>query len=379
VTGGSGYEVVVVGAGLAGAAACLALRRAGLAPLWIGVPEAATGPKIGEALAPAGADILARLGAGDLLDDPRHRESNETLSAWGSGTLVERNAIVHLQGPGHVLDRAGFERDLTDRARNAVDHRPLRLAQSRAEGGEWQLNLSDGSEAEARFLIDASGRHAVVGRRQAGLQRDDQLVAACAFLDQTDESVEPTRATLIEAAADGWWYAALLADGRLSLSYYSDPDQLPRGVSQDVRVFRDLIADTRYIGRWIADAGFSLTAAPEMHSAGTTWLSQVAGTTEGAGWAAIGDAAAAFDPLSSHGMTTALWAGERMGQVVAGWLADPDGPGLDAYDAAVQAGVSQFRRDRARLYAREVRFAERTFWSRRRPFPEVGADTAVTV
>ena len=39
---------------------------------------------------------------------------------------------------------------------------------------------------------------------------------------------------------------------------------------------------------------------------------------EGDGWCAVGDAAAAYDPLSSQGITTALASGAWAGQAIAG-------------------------------------------------------------
>lgn len=356
--------MAVVGGGIAGAAACVALQRAGHRPLWV-APEPAPGTdRVGESLAPAAGPVLDRLGLGQLPADPRHRAANAGFSAWGTGALVERNAIVHLEGPGRVLDRARFEADLAAAADAGADRRRCGLAAASADAGRWTLSLADGSAATARFLVDASGRAAVVARTVAKPRRDDRLVAGCALLPHRDPGVEPTPATLIEAVADGWWYAALLPDGRLSIALFSDPDLLPRGLSRNLAAWRELIAATAHIARWIADAGFAVEAPPQMHSAGTTWLDPPAGVCDGAGWAAVGDAAAAFDPLSSHGMTTALWAAARIGEVAPAWLAGDPQP-LAGYARAVAEGVAALRAQRAAIYGRERRFPGAPFWRRR--------------
>ncbi|MEQ8815023.1 MAG: glycine oxidase maturase GoxB [Thalassobaculum sp.] len=356
-------DVAVVGGGIAGAAACIALHGRGQRVLWIAPDRAAETP-VGESLAPAAGTVLAQLGVAHLLDGDGHRPANATFSAWGTDALVERNAAVHLAGPGRVLDRARFEAGLRELALAHAEHRSSALADARTVSGIWRLALADGSQAAARFLVDASGRAATLGRRVAGHRRDDRLVAACAFLPHRDPGVQPTPATLIEAVGDGWWYAALLPDGRLSLACFSDPDLLPRGLSRDPGAWQTLIGGTAYIARWIGDAGFGVEAPPRLYSAGTTWLDPVAGSVDGAGWAAIGDAAAAFDPLSSHGMTTALWTAERIGEAVPAWLAGDRQP-LDGYTRAVADGVTAFRTQRAALYAGERRFAGRPFWRRR--------------
>lgn len=363
-------RVIVVGGGVAGAAACVALARAGLRALWLvrEEPDSQGRPAepVGESLSPAAMPILDALGLGAIPDAPRHRVSNATFSSWGSDALMERNAFVHLEGPGRVIDRRFFEEQL----REAADAVAMRVAGGLAhmhprEGGGWAVTLDSGEHFTADFLIDATGRAAVIGRRLSAFERIDQLVAATAFLPQRDHDVEPTRATLIEAVAQGWWYATLLPDGRLALAFFSDPDLLPQNLSRDLGTWRDLIADSTYVGRWVVDAGFALEAPPRLVSAGTARVAMPCiGSDDGAGWAAIGDAAAAFDPLSSHGLTTALWTASRAGAATAAWLAG-DRASLAAYGRAVDAGFTGYLRQRAVIYARERRFADEPFWRRR--------------
>lgn len=357
--------VAVIGGGVAGAAACLSLSRKGLRPVWIApVPDDQREP-VGETLAPAARPILAALGASEVVAPGRHRAANATFSAWGSSHLSERNAAIHLEGPGLVLDRRAFERDLAGLAGAVAIRAEASLRAAVSADGAWRLDLDDGSRVAARFAIDATGRAACLARRHARYRRADQLVAAVAFLPHRDPSVEPTRATLIEAAPDGWFYASLLPDGRLSVAYFSDPDLAPPGVSRDAGAWRALLASAEHVGRWIADAGFAVEEPARLWSAGATRLDPPAGeTSDGAGWAAVGDAAAAFDPLSSHGITTALWTGERAGSAAAAWLAGDTAPLAD-YARAVADGAERFIAARRAVYSRERRWTTRPFWARR--------------
>lgn len=356
--------VAVVGSGIAGPAAVLALARAGLSVQWI-APEPDPGVvPIGETLAPAANPILARLGLAGIAEAGAHRRSNTTLSSWGREQLVDRNAILHLEGPGLVLDRRQFEADLRKAAAAAATPCATRLAGAAPVDGKWTLTLETGETLDAHAVIDASGRAAVIGRGHADRHRADQLVAAHAFLTQIDDTVEPTEAVLIEAVESGWWYAALLPDGTLSVAYFTDPDLLGESPSRDIDTWKRLIAGTRYIGRWIEDAGFAVEAPPRLSSAGTTWLTPPAGRVESAPWMAIGDAAAAFDPLSSHGMTTALWAGERAASTLSAALSGDD-DALPSYARAVLDGVRRFLDQRQGMYATERRFDASIFWRRR--------------
>lgn len=249
-----------------------------------------------------------------------------------------------------------------------VDRVEGQVAGFRRDAEGWRLQTAGGQRLQAAFLVDATGRAAAIGRRLAALLRGDSLVAAYAFLRQVDPEVEPTAATLVEAVADGWWYATLLADGRLALNYYSDPDLMPHGLGRDPAAWRSLAGDSLYISRWIESAGFALSEPPLLASAGTAWLDRAAGPD----WVAVGDAAAAFDPLSAHGMTTALWTGIEGAKAVQRAL-DGTPEALDGYAARVEQGVARFRADRDRIYGGETRFADRPFWRRRQ---EAGSSDA---
>lgn len=352
--------VAVIGGGIAGAAACLRLCALGRLPLWI-APRAEAADKPGEHLAPAARGLLARIDAGHLLDSPRHREANSMLSAWGSERIEERNAILQLQGAGTVLDRPAFEADLTSlaltRGARRMDASVDRVA--RASHG-WRITAG-GEDISAKFVIDASGRAAVLARDQGQRFRADQLSALVIFLEQDAESdVEPTRATLVEAVAEGWWYASLLADGRLAVNFFTDPDLVPRGATRDVAIFKEMVEKTLYINRWITEAGFRLEESPSLVSAGTTWIAPAAG----ADWAAVGDASAAFDPLSSFGMTTALWTAITAAE---GAVGEEGGARdrLQSFVEKVAVGVQNYLEAREKVYAMEERFREAEFWRRR--------------
>ncbi|WP_339860904.1 glycine oxidase maturase GoxB [Thalassospira alkalitolerans] len=354
--------IAVIGGGIAGATSCIALAKAGLRPCWI-APAPGDGPHLGETLSPAANTILENLGLSGLLTSDRHRHANTTFSAWGHDQLRERNSIIHLEGAGMVVNRAAFERDLCDAAletRPELFQTTLRDAQSTPNG--WQLVLGDGRSIQTRFVLDCTGRKAVIGQQNNQMHRADQLVTAwsCLCQDDTKPDVEPTPATLIEAVSNGWWYASLLPDRRLMVCYFSDPDLLPSGMSHDVAHWESLISQTNYIKQWVESANFTVTSPPSLASAGTTWLSSAAGEN----WASVGDAAAAFDPLSSHGMTTALWMAAQASNAAKAYLENDLDP-LEKYRAAVSKGVDDFLTQRRKIYGQEHRFRDSAFWHRR--------------
>lgn len=353
-------RILVVGGGVAGTAACLRLAQKGHRALWVSARAAADSPP-GEHLAPGARPLLAEIDALRLLDRPWHVEANTVFSAWGSARLAERSGIVHLEGPAMVLDRRRFEIDLVHLAgERGARPQTVGAGAVRSLGGRWAVAVDERRET-ADFMIDATGRRAAAVGRLAGRFRADRLTAAVGFYRQrADSGVEATRATLIEAAASGWWYAALLPDRRLALNYYTDADLAPPSLPKDLAAWRALIDATDHIRRWIDEAGFVIDRPPRTHGAATAWLAPCAGED----WIAVGDAAAAFDPLSSHGLTTALWTGIAGADAALAALDGDPEPGR-RYAERVALGVQDFLRSWRDVYGLERRFQDRPFWRRR--------------
>lgn len=355
------FTVAVIGDGIAGCAASLMLARLNIPAVWF-APQRSRRQKPGESLSPAAATFLADLGQGHLLAASAHRPVHATFTSWGHPALVERNAAAHPGGMGHVIDRNVFENDLREAAvkPSAITMLADTVRDFHWHDQAWLLRSRAGQQVKARFLIDATGRRSVVGMQLSRLVRQDRMAAAFSMLRQRNDDVDPTPATLIEAVPDGWWYATLLADHRLVLNYYCDPDGLPAGLRRDTSVWKQLIEDTHYIGRWVESAGYTLDHPPELASAGTSWLERAAGES----WIAVGDASAALDPLSAHGMTTALWSGKEAALAVARTVEGSTGA-FDDYARRVREGVDRFCRERRAIYMREKRFARAPFWQRR--------------
>jgi flavin-dependent dehydrogenase len=253
-----------------------------------------------------------------------------------------------------------------------------------------------GGLLEADWLLDATGRRAHVARQVAGARRVryDRLVGVAALLGRPEGDAEgetgaafagappppaprerrgedwrapagaaPDGYTLVEATPDGWWYSAALADGRLAVVLFGDGDLLERsllGPHPDREVWRRRLlqvpATRERVERLGPQPPAQLTAIP----AESSRLDRIAGR----GWLALGDAAAAHDPLSSHGMTAAMGSGFYGGHAVADLLAghaEAEAAYLDVMERSYSAYLDLLREH----YAAERRWPEAPFWRRR--------------
>lgn len=341
-------DALIVGGGLAGWAGGHALARAGFR---VAILERArpASPPVGEHLPPQGVQALSRLGLGDLLQDPAHRPSPGLTMVWGTAAIASRSYLGQPGGRAFHLDRGRLQTALRQRAL-AAGLMPLQGTMAGLAGGPgaWRV-AGPGIAVTARLLIDATGRPALIGRRLgAQVQRDDSLTGLAASLPFAGTGM----ALRLDAMAGGWWYAAPLAGQRMIAVALSDADLLPKG------------ADAR-LSWWRAgaeDAELIRSMAPELTEVSLRILpawSQRLVPSAGPGWLALGDAAMAFDPLASAGMTKALNDAADLAAVMRGEIAPA------TLDAGRQRRYADYLAQLARAYAGEQRFAAAPFWRRR--------------
>ena len=351
---------LVVGAGPAGLSAAMAWAATGARVVVVEARSAADLRHIGEHLPPAALGPLHAIGLGPLLDDPRHADSSGVSSAWGGPALADKDYFFTPAGHGKTLCRDVFDAALIEAAwASGVSLRfETRLADLGVrDDGRFDASLRDASclvTATYDRVIDASGRNARAARLLGGrIARSDDLVGVAGWVTKATPSDDPGR-LCIEAVADGWWYAAPYGDGSMLCVYMTDASQLSQHGGDAVTFWRTALSQSRSVGPLartgvlpdhvqVFDAATQVLDPPPLH-----------------GFLAVGDAAMAYDPLSSWGITKGLMDGHHGARALA------EGPAsLVAYTAARRADYETYRRKRAEMYSLERRWPHSDFWTSR--------------
>ena len=112
------WDVLIAGAGPAGAVAARVLARAGRRVLLIDDSRPDL-PKVGESLPGAARPILQNLDALTVLESGSHLPCYGNISLWGAERPVVNDFIHDPNGSGWHLDRVRFDGELQAAARSA--------------------------------------------------------------------------------------------------------------------------------------------------------------------------------------------------------------------------------------------------------------------
>lgn len=351
--------VGIVGGGPAGLATALALRAHGLDVCVIEQGDFCAA-RAGEHLAAAAQPTLKRLGLQNLYD--RALPCRGIDAAWGSAQpQFQELQLFTPFGGGRIVERPSFDQAMLAHARaqgiTCLERTRVQSAMH-TRSGEWQVTLRSGELRTFSCLVDASGRAASLARAQgARIVVYDRLVGVSARMSGSQH--DNINKLHIWSARDGWWYLATLPGGERIATWMTDVEQVGQLAQREPwqqHCARHFEVVSRPLE--LASAAWSRPRSFPAHS-------QRLQRPYGAGWIAVGDAALAFDPLSSAGLAKAL----RGACDAADAIAAGDSKAFARYEEKLQHEWQLYLDARCHYYRLEQRFPDAAFWRERQHEP----------
>ena len=313
------FDVVILGGGPAGCATALALARLGTFRVLVVEAGHYDAVRIGESIPPDTRVVLAQLGVWEDFLKEAHESCLGSCSSWGDDALGYNDFLFNPLGNGWHLDRRRFDAFLAGKIlqNGTTLIKGTRFDGCEREGNSFRLRLGGGDKStqlvNARFVVDATGVRSSFARHMgAGRRFLDQLLCVTAFFELPG-AANFSKLTMLEAVEYGWWYAARLPNRRIAVAVASDPEIIKHNALRSRDGWLDHLKATNHVGAELAGCRF-IDDSQMTCAAPSFLLDEVAGD----GWLAVGDAASAYDPISSQGIYKALSDGVRAGEAIAG-------------------------------------------------------------
>jgi flavin-dependent dehydrogenase len=367
--------VLVLGGGPAGLATASALARRGLR---VSVVEwsAYDDIRIGEHVSPPALHLLRAVGFPGVDGEDAHLRSAGVDAWWGGPTPNHLDYLLHPAVHGVNLSRPLFDASLAEKCRadGAAILAPARLLRADRKKTRWVAEVQVRQETvvlRPELIVDATGRSAAFARGLGpSIRAEDRQVAVVALGSQRIDDDPGGGRVLIESTEAGWWYFAPLSARRCVCMLVTDADLPPsRTKAQLPRWWRHELERTSHVRHRVAP--HRRLGDPIVRSARSQRLDRFAGS----GWVAVGDAAMAFDPLSSRGIGKAVEHGVLAASAIDGHLAG-DRRALGSYCRRLEAEHGRYRRTRSGYYGLERRWPDAPFWRRRQVASEANSRSA---
>ena len=306
------YDVVVIGAGPGGCCAGTRLAQGGRRVLLV-EKERFPRFRIGESLLPAGNQFLEEMGIWEKLQAHGFVEKYGAEFYDGHTGKGIHNIFANglLGGPPmtYQVERAVFDQLLLDHARESgcEVRMETRLAEATRNDGGWNLRLEGAAPdvVTTKWVVDASGREAVMGRRLQ-MPRDQlpypkRMALYNHFAGMPRRSDRRGGNILIARLPGGWFWTIPLAGGKTSVGLVAPLDKSGESRLRDPeQFFWETVKGSALLTEWMQNAqplGAYRVTADYCYSH-TSYAAD--------GLFLVGDAASFIDPIFSSGVCVAL-------------------------------------------------------------------------
>jgi flavin-dependent dehydrogenase len=317
------YDALLIGGGPAGSTAATLLAKAGRRVL---VVEREKFPRfhIGESLLPYSMPVFERLGVRQRLDDTCiDKRGAELATACGTRQVqfFFRNGFRLEHTRSYQVERSAFDKLLLDHAAasGAEVREATAVERVTFDGDGATVALRGGGDVRARYVIDASGRHTVLGTQFDLKRRYDGLNKFSVFAHFDGVAREPGEVgalTRMLRDEDRWFWIIPITETRTSIGVVTDAETFKRARQTPEEFFAEALAGQPVLGERMAAA----QRAGPVHATGDYSYRNT--RLAGERWLLAGDAAGFIDPVFSTGVFLALGSGEKAADAVEAALRD---------------------------------------------------------
>jgi flavin-dependent dehydrogenase len=344
-------DVLIIGAGPAGAVAASFLRQQGRRVL---VLEREQFPRfsIGESLLPQSMEYIEAAGMLRDVVEAGFQFKNGAAFAWGDRytDFDFRDKFTEGWGTTYQVQRGTFDKVLADAAaRMGADIRyrhEVTAVDLEGEHPRVTARDADGNtlQVEARFVLDASGFGRVLPRLLQLESPSNFPVRGAIFTHVADHiptdgpfDREKIRVTVHPRHADVWYWTIPFSKGRCSLGVVAAQDFLSRYPGTEMERLRAIVAEDPGLTALFKDAEWDTPARQIVgYSANVKSL-------WGKSYALLGNAGEFLDPVFSSGVTIAFKSASLATQCLAREFAGETVDWQADYALPLKAGVDTFR------------------------------------
>lgn len=349
--------VVIVGSGFAGMMLSRLLKQKNIPYVVLDRREKQKHIALAETLPPSAMSLLERLNVLELFEATAIRKTYGYHAVWGSPSL--QTAHFFNNNPfkfGLKINKEVLVNTLKSEAKDKV------LSYDSFEAltindKEVSVVLQTKNETQTikgNFIVDATGRKRAILKRLGIAERVyDELLAYTIHIPKVIQQ-DLVHEVFTETFEHGWGTVSGLDETTNVMTLFTNKTTVNGAQFKTPEAWQTLLKDTQYLSAFLPK---NITAKIVGGKANSSIPKSIAGHR----WLAIGDAALAFDPLSSHGITNALYTANYASEAIAANRLDGKEQ-LFKYHEDLTAIFNGYLKTKNQMYLMEKRWKTAPFW-----------------
>ncbi|WP_435262846.1 NAD(P)/FAD-dependent oxidoreductase [Tenacibaculum sp. nBUS_03] len=331
-------KVLIVGKGVSGLILCYLLEKKGIECIILNKEVNTSATILAETIPPSTLNTLKNIGLLTLFE----KCANKTYgyqSLWNDIFHTEDFFTHNPFKYGLKLNKRKVISELEKKVKSRIiNYNHLKSITSTTTS----VQLNDAKYSiDSKLIIDASGRNrAILNFLKIPIVSYDANIAFICYLPKTNESLKYGFFT--ETFENGWGTISDLNETTRIMTLYSSKNDKFYKELKSFTKWHEILINTQILKKHLPTGHFKVT--------GRLANSSIPQKTVGDNWLAIGDAAMAFDPISSHGISNAIFCSLKASESINDIITKNDTTSFNKYQETIHAIYNEYFNIKEKLY-----------------------------
>lgn len=350
-------DVIIVGKGISGLILSILLKQKNIDHVVLDRVAKRKTMEFPETLPPSALVLINSLGLLELFQ----KSSSKSFgyhSLWGSDTVTTNDFFNHNPYKyGLKLNK----RELLNDLEQVVEDKLVKfekLVEIKRSEKRVRVKIESNNESQTingRVIVDATGRNRAV-LKQLGVASEpfDNLVALSCHLP-IFKHPRLIHRVCVESFDNGWGIVSSLNDQVNVMTLFTQKGNPILAQLKQYKHWNSILSNTRLLKDFLSEDTHRNVVGGDANSSKSSKIT-------GPNWIAIGDAAISFDPLSSHGISNAIYCAKASSEAIQSHLNNDSDNSLQNCETTLIEIFSAYLKHKRTLYDAEKRWATTPFW-----------------
>ncbi|MDY8138143.1 FAD-dependent monooxygenase [Aquimarina sp. 2201CG5-10] len=351
-------DIIIVGNGIAGLVLSFLLKKKRIDHKVLNRASKKANIALAETLPPSAIPLLYNLELLEIFEQNAIRKTYGYHSSWGDTTITDIDFFHQPQYKnGLKINKSKLLKHLAVKCNDHIIEyeKIVNFNISASDVTVEVLTKEKNQVIQGKIIIDATGRNrAILKRLKIPIEQYDNLISYSSHIPKIKHP-KLIHDVFIESFKYGWGIVSGLDKNTNMMSIFTNKGNPIQGDLKNFNYWHSILSETLFLKDFLGNQSDINVIGGDANSSKAKYLS-------GKNFIAIGDAALSFDPLSSHGVTTAIYTAKEASLAIEAYIKNDNNELLGTYSETLSSIFDQYLMSKNMIYMTEKRWPNSFFW-----------------